>query len=420
MVLSIETSDFHNNSAVEACAGVQLSKNTTATLYNCSFIGNKAPGGTALTGAWNVSIELDQCLFRGNVAPYYSVIYLRRNVRLYANNTVIDNNDGQNGHLIETVENQTSVHLERVIIHNNIGRGILNIQGNLIITKSHVIGNSGRFIIGAGNGTIIFESSLFEQNSASIQGGVFAFGGSDAYIKGCSFTNNSARIGGVGYIDNPSRVIIFNSTFSHNQAEQDGGALLSYGTTLQIFNSTMSDNTAGTRGGAIYVGVEKMSFLAVSVVFTQNKAKQFGGAVDIDEKKIDAVIENCTFLYNSADLGATELSIETTLLRIAHSSILTHNTKQLIGYNNGPMVSYLFTYNSTVRCGNLTFSTGDTKFIAAMQSQGLIYIPKDDTVKHQETQFASGITTNLCNPIRFVMYLVLSTIFDKATISNTN
>ena len=126
--LSIHLSIFYKNSAGGACAAVQLSQNTTASFFNCSFIDNKAPGGSALTAAFNVSIALNKCTFRGNIATEHSMIYLRRLVTLHANETVIENNDGHNSPLIQTVEKKTSVHFEKSRIVNNTGRGILSLH----------------------------------------------------------------------------------------------------------------------------------------------------------------------------------------------------------------------------------------------------------------------------------------------------
>ncbi len=170
-----------------------------------------------------------------------------------------------------------------------------------------------------------------------------------------------------------------------------------------IHNSTMSGNFAGDRAGAIYVDVVKALFKVVNVSFTRNYAKQYGGAIDLHTKNIDAIIENCTFLNNSADFGAAELSIETTLLRIASTHFIAHSSNSLMTYNYGQLISNLYTFNSTVRNGNITLRTTDASFIANMQNHSWMSIPRNVDVTQKETPFASGKPFTIFHARKFIV-----------------
>ena len=122
--------------------------------------------------------------------------------------------------------------------------------------------------------------AVMNKNELVIDGGVFA--------------GNSAIYGGV--IDNRASLIVSNGTFAANTGYNLGGAIRSLGST-EILGGTFTDNVSTNRGGAIYLGADiEPDPVIENATFVGNSADN-GGAVLC---QVDCLIRNCLFEENYA------------------------------------------------------------------------------------------------------------------------
>ncbi len=274
------------------------------------------------------------------------------------------------------------------------GAGIIaTSNSSLIVSSSHMTHNQGGFIISSTNGLVTLMHSVFEGNKAMMQGGVLTSFASVVTIDNSVFMHNRANnMGGAAVFQNPSRAKIYNSTFFSNQAiNGEGGALASYGQSLELYNCIVSQNSAGSKGGGIYLSLEKTQFKAVNVSLTGNNAKLNGGAVAIHSNYIDVAIDGCRFANNSPGRGhGSALSVASMFLRMANAMFSEHNGSFLDYVDRPPSEAVLYTYQSKVIFGNISYSTTERLFMKEMKRHGLIHIPEDMNVTKKETDFASG------------------------------
>ncbi len=279
---------------------------------------------------------------------------------------------------------------------NNIfpGAGIIaSSNSSFIVSSCHMTHNQGGFIISSTDGMVTLQHSVFEGNKAMMQGGVLTSFASVVTIGNSVFMQNTANnMGGAAVFQNPSRAKIYNSTFFSNQViNGEGGALASYGQSLELYNCIVSQNSAGSIGGGIYLSLEKTQFKAVNVSLTGNNAKLNGGAVAIHSNYIDVAIDGCRFGNNSSGRGhGSALSVASKSLRIANSTFSEQYGTFLDYVDGSPSEAVLYTYQSKVIFGNVSYSTTEETFMQEMIKHCLIHIPEDMNVTKKETKFASG------------------------------
>ncbi|MBP3360878.1 MAG: bacterial Ig-like domain-containing protein [Clostridia bacterium] len=163
-------------------------------------------------------------------------------------------------------------------------------NGSFINNKGGAYG--GVFWIG--NGSIIINGGLFENNYTTKEGGVgFFYQGAKVgtlNVNGGIFRNNRAdEKGGVFYCD--KYAVVKNALFENNSAGLDGGVFRTLNGGLNISESTFKNNTANY-GGAIWAG-NTISLSGGS--FAGNTAAQKGNAAYIDNAKRLSVGNVCDF-----------------------------------------------------------------------------------------------------------------------------
>ena len=137
----------------------------------------------------------------------------------------------------------------------DLGGGIFNNNGTVLLQRTMVAGNtaSGGFgggidTVGANAETSILNSKLFDNDGFA--GGGFAAGGGETEVFNSQMSFNSSGDGGAGFVGNGS-VNFTNATINNNRTDTMGGALRATGGTTTFKNSTISTNVAGDESGGI-------------------------------------------------------------------------------------------------------------------------------------------------------------------------
>lgn len=213
------------------------------------------------------------------------------------------------------------------------------------------------------NSNITVRESHFEGNSAQIGGALFSELNSNITIHSCTFLNNNASgcnddrcLGGAMFVDTGSTVVVENSTIEGNMALSGGGAFSTFqavlsirdsviysneasfggavaaylNSTLMVEDSQFYDNVAGFFGGVINV-VGSLSYIDGSI-FKNNTAMSDGGVL-ASQRGSTINIENCTFVNNSVEDGASGgvMLVQYDSTINAHNSLCSQNAAAFKG-----------------------------------------------------------------------------------------
>jgi len=142
-----------------------------------------------------------------------------------------------------------------------------------------------------------FNNCTFIGNSASDDGGafsspIFCYSYDSSYFTDCTFTANSASDGGAVFSAESSSYFT-NCTFTANRASDDGGAVFYYDSSPFFTNCIFTANSASDDGGAVFC-YTSTSF--TNCTFTGNSASYDGGAIFSDALSLT----NCRFTGNRA------------------------------------------------------------------------------------------------------------------------
>jgi uncharacterized repeat protein (TIGR01451 family)/CSLREA domain-containing protein len=147
--------------------------------------------------------------------------------------------------------------------------GQLNIEQNLTVDGAGRIAvdaqSNGRVMVlnGSGNAgpvTVVLDGLTFKHGSAGGGGGVALFSNITATIQNSSIVeNHSGSVGGGLFVGISSKLTLIRSTADGNSAETDGGGIYSEGT-LDVVASTISGNTVHNQGGGVHVNGGSASF----------------------------------------------------------------------------------------------------------------------------------------------------------------
>jgi len=170
--------------------------------------------------------------------------------------------------------------------------------------------------------TVLIRSTIFDGNTAVLDGGGIHFSGASINIAYSTFTNNNAQNGGAihngqaslpTYIIRPDTNMIVNHVVViNNSANRDGGGIFNGGA-LAIYASTFSNNTSASSGG----GIQNLGeIVAYENSFLNNQSGSEGGGVSNNK---DAIMTGSTFAYNysnrggglASDMGNTVLTNDT-------------------------------------------------------------------------------------------------------------
>jgi predicted outer membrane repeat protein len=203
----------------------------SATIRNCTFIGNQARQG----GAVNVDQAapvFSGCLFRANRAmPSVggALVSLNSDVQL-TTCTFADNRSSSRAGAIWFMGG-TGKLTQCVFSENTAGE------------KGGAIDN--------GAASLELTSCLFDKNSAPTGGAIYSLEPLNAM--NCIFRQNKATVGDGGAIDDTSDTLsLYGCLIDRNQAYSNGGGLAEHGDNPRIQNCTFSGNSAD-HGGGMYL-----------------------------------------------------------------------------------------------------------------------------------------------------------------------
>ncbi len=286
---------------------VLVNANTRLDLNNVTISNSLASvsGGAIATFA-NVTLNIDNSRFLGNLAANGGAIATRATVTVFDSTFSNNNASGGEGGAIQSYEQQVN------------------------IVRSRFLGNSARLggAIFKGNAELYFSESSFDGNTSGEDGGAIYLRADVSFADAeYSVLRNNAAVRDGGALFTKGSAYIEDSAFSGNSARA-GGAIRSDGGELSLERVTLNDNTARTEGGAI-------SSLAVSAligrnphllyVTTSNNSATEGNGGDfafLSSNGIAALIENCTLMGGTASGTGSTLHVSgSQLLEVERSLI---------------------------------------------------------------------------------------------------
>ena len=162
----------------------------------------------------------------------------------------------------------------------------VSFSGNASFKKNSATLGGG--IYAQSNSDVSFSGNTsFKENSAYGGGGIYAWDNSDVSFSGnTSFKENSARYVGGGIFAYRNSDVSFSGTgtISDNIA-REGGGIWSYSSTIEL-TGNIRNNTAEQYGGGIYMRRTNLS-LAGTNNFTDNSAREGGGIYAAENSNLD-------------------------------------------------------------------------------------------------------------------------------------
>ncbi|HBI44527.1 MAG TPA: hypothetical protein DDY78_17000 [Planctomycetales bacterium] len=202
-----------------------------------------AGGGVLVDGG--ASLNVTDCSFTGNTAPFGGAIDLFEGTLTVSNSTLSGNSAFDGG-------------------------AIYNFYGNATLSDSTLSGNAA------------VDSGGFNADPAGFGGGLDNEGNVAVQISGTTFSGNSAFNdggaifnGGFGTNGLLGKVTLDNGTDLSDNSAFSGGGVANFGMTLTVNDSTVDHNSANTGGGLYNGGTLTVSASRLS----SNSATQYGGGV---------------------------------------------------------------------------------------------------------------------------------------------
>ncbi len=240
-------------------------------------------------------------------------------------------NQGDAGGAISTVFTEVIIK-DSEFINNKSRRfsGAVNIDGASIPTRDRY--NPANLVGDGQPGEIILKNNLFKKNQATDSGGgltVWGYDQDSVLIDNNTFIGNKvsknsrgeARGGGLRVA---GFATIKNSTFTNNESEQNGGGLWYQGEVpIKVINSNFSENKAKEFGGAIYNGQWGSETTIKGTEFIKNLAGKEAGAI-YTAKNHPITIEDSIFENNRAkQIAATKNSNYEVVRKASDKFLLT-------------------------------------------------------------------------------------------------
>lgn len=212
------------------------------------------------------------------------------------------------------------------------------------------------------------------------------------YITNCKFTKNVATGRGGGAVYAYTNIKIKSSTFDSNKAGQMGGAVYA-AQDLRIYDSKFTSNQVSKYGGAVYFKCHDLggyyddngiwhtevtfySCLIKNSVFTQNVAKQRGGAIygfkySEMPNKPGATTKECTFSDNKAPKGKNIYGGKATDCVIKDSKITLNNVKVKKSAKSLTLTATLKQSSKALSGKQITFTFNGVTYKAKTNSKGI-------------------------------------------------
>ena len=343
--------DHNNTGSFLNISNAEISNNTSSglggaingynvTLTNCTFSGNKAARGAAVSLYGNGTLTVSNCVFANNTATSYGGAIIANGTVELKDSTEITENSGTHGAGIFMSDNGSleivgctvsdnvasnagggiyagkngSIVIEQSTISGNYakinGGGIYTISG-ITITDSFITDNrameteTGKNVVrnGRGGGLYITGDKNADEVNALIVGtevsrnAAMYYGGGIQVCNGAtlewqtgSLSYNEAILHGAGavHVTADATFTLTSGEISHNIAHSVGGGIhSSYTCTLNLNGGTISNNTVYGRGGGVHVNVGGNLLLNGTVIennFAYNGQNCYAATVNEDLK----------------------------------------------------------------------------------------------------------------------------------------
>ena len=287
--LAIAGSQF-NSSTAATNGGVFYINASDIAVQGSQFFNNSASSpGEKFTQAgvlisFNSNVQINDSQFYNNAATYYGGALSCHTSRISISNSQFHAHKATIGGMLALFSSSVTIKAD-----SHFDGGSATFGGVIFAYSSNVT-----------NSDVLINGSHFNENIASVNGGVVYTDNSDVIINGSHFRENIATVnGGVVYTDNGD-VIINGSHFSENIATVNGGVVYTATSNVTINGSHFSKNIAIFDGGVVYTNKNSVVTINGSHL-SENIANDYGGVVLTDNSNV--TIHNSFFINNYAAVG---------------------------------------------------------------------------------------------------------------------
>lgn len=271
--LNLDNMTFSNCSASSYGGAVFVGSSdetTVANITNCRFVGNKGGSGGALYVAMAKEVEISGSTFESNQAVdqygFGGAFYVDHgSSTVTVKDCSFTGNQAVYGGAMSAYDNVT-LNVKDCSLKDNsasVCGGAVYITGNteaarpakLQIIDGEITGNNaqhGGAIYAYYMSPSTIDGAKFDKNTASNYGGAVYAGAVKMTLRGTAFAGNQAAQGGAWY-QNSGAVTLNESTIINNMAKDFGGGIVSYFAALNMENGAgIYNNTAQNMGDDIF------------------------------------------------------------------------------------------------------------------------------------------------------------------------
>ncbi|MDR0911351.1 MAG: hypothetical protein LBM96_01955, partial [Methanobrevibacter sp.] len=293
--------------------GAIYNKGRDLSIFNCSFINNRATSNGGAIYDSGVNLKIFNCSFVDNSAIYSSssssayggAIYMGSNCSV-VNSIFVNNYADMGGAFYVSGDNCILVNSSFVGHYAKVGGVIYDRYGdnfrvvNCSFVGNHANSDDGGVIYNRDcNNFSVVNCSFVDNYAKNNEGGVIYNTGSMFSVVGSSFVNNSVASTAGAIFAGGSNANVMDCSFVNNSVTGNGGVIFvsSGGDNLRIINSSFVNNSANDMGGAVYTSSSGGNYLTIiNSSFIHNVAVNEGGAIKTNAK--NALITNSTFKDN--------------------------------------------------------------------------------------------------------------------------
>jgi hypothetical protein len=217
-------------------------------------------------------------------------------------------------------------------------------------------------------GTVVSNNSALAGDITASGGGISNAGNATMTIAICTIANNFTGGQGGGFSDenNNGTLIVSNSIFQGNTATMNGGGIQEGGPSTKITDTLFLDNNSGATGAALFANGTTVS--VSSSTFAANTASIGGGAIELETTGTGAsasTITNSTITGNSAlnNAGANGGGIDASAAFTGAVTLLNDTINGNFADNGGGVfwagtAGSVFNVENTIIARNTASTTG--------------------------------------------------------------
>ena len=326
---SVSNSSFIGNDALE---GGGLYSQSKLLLSNTTIQSNGAQFGAGLSQGGGTIDALDSNI-SGNVAIVDGGgVWIRGGAITLTSSNLVSNTAQQGGAIRQVSTGKVHIRDSTIEMNNSSGSGggIFFDSGQHSITngtfRDNRSGGNGGGMFTAGS--IDLKDSTLSDNHADLSGGGIYFDLQLSQLIGNSlFQGNTAGIQGGAFYQDEGDISVNHTTFKGNSAPGSGGAIFIFSGQLRVNGSTMADNHSGGNGGAVF---SRTTFFLDSSTLSGNGADGDGGGL-YAWKPSTHTISNSTLSGNYAGSGAGALAVDEATVIVYDSTITDSASSQVNG-----------------------------------------------------------------------------------------